>query len=417
MNPPRRPSRSFRPHRRNNEAARTDGHRRLRFERCEDRLTLSGNSAVEIVPLQSQGGFIAFDSGSFLTPPANAFLSAESVIVADGAPIFSLRLGDGLSAPSGSGSGPIVGALHNLPTPAVVTPGDAFDGGTLQGDPPKFSDVFVGEDHDKNFANEFPDAAPGVAMVSPVSGVAGFSGISIGAAISHESVDEVVTNHLGRLFSDLQETLQTVHGDRAKFVERTALPQGESLDGEKSFATIDEGPALLGGMMSPTMDGSQQAISLRRENSTLAEGPPTVSSEGGAIDVAATVAHAQQAYEARMFSAVAAVLDEQGVLDKPASPIEQPLTGELARAVAFELASSQRSAPGMPFKNALDTDGKAPAVPLTHNGPFSELDGESESDRSPALSFAQWPLVVPAAVGGVIITRRRIARKPLCHER
>ncbi|MCH8840933.1 MAG: hypothetical protein IH831_09740, partial [Planctomycetes bacterium] len=54
-------------------------HRRLMFERCEERLALSGSSVVPVDAAALEGGFISLDAGDFISPPAYNFLAADSL--------------------------------------------------------------------------------------------------------------------------------------------------------------------------------------------------------------------------------------------------------------------------------------------------------------------------------------------------
>ena len=59
---------------------RFDGrHRRLMFERCEERLALSGSSVVPVYAAPLEGGFISLDAGDYLLTASNTFLDAGSI--------------------------------------------------------------------------------------------------------------------------------------------------------------------------------------------------------------------------------------------------------------------------------------------------------------------------------------------------
>jgi len=134
------------------------------------------------------------------------------------------------------------------------------------------------------------------------------------------------------------------------------------------------------------------------------------SAEGGPIEVARAVVDTQQAYEAKMFSAVAALLDNENILVQPPPPVRRPLSGELARSVAFETVGLEPTADSVHFNDSHAPSAALPAssVSAAISASAAAADAE-EADTGPsrALAFAQWPLVFSATMGAVLVGSRR----------
>ncbi len=385
---PRQPSRSCR-HGSHHAAARKASSRRLRFERCEERLPLSGTSAVEVAPSQTEGGYLAFDSGNFLRTLASDFISSDEVNFA-----FSYLLPQVVDAP----------------TPALDVPNHSagLGVGNVPSDGLNVSNGIVETGNRHTAANELPDGITTGPISPPDATTAGFSGLALRMAISQNAVAEVATNRLELMYTDLQETLQTMRDTPIEIVEHDALTEADPSRSQTSFTTFDESSSLQGRMM-PVIAGTHQRFEWSLEHGTVLTDQPTEITEGGAIDVAVAVAQTQRAYESELFSAVAMVLDEQGVLDEPALPMQQPLASELARPVAFELASFEQASSLVPLDDAFEPDVNATVVPKA-DVPLSRVDEETESEGARALAFAQWPLALPASAGAMIVAWRRRAQ-------
>lgn len=175
-----------------------------------------------------------------------------------------------------------------------------------------------------------------------------------------------------------------------------------------SAAAIDVALAQAGRAPMLAIDGRRLTSPLREEKATPAVRTSELA-EGGAIEVAAAVAHTQYAHEARMFAHVAAVLDERGSVVQAAPSEPKPLASELARPVDFELAGLERAGLAEQFG--------ASAVPATESrgallaeAPLSDADADAVDDPARAWAFAEWPLLVIAGVGAGFVAQRYNSR-------
>ncbi|MCH7753397.1 MAG: hypothetical protein IH898_14745, partial [Planctomycetes bacterium] len=131
----------------------------------------------------------------------------------------------------------------------------------------------------------------------------------------------------------------------------------------------------------------------------------TNSAEGGPIEVAQAVTDTQQAFEAKMFSAVAALLDHENILAQPTPPVRLPFSGELARSVAFETVGLDETADSA---HSADSHVSVSSVGAAISASAEAADAEeADTELSRALAFAQWPLVFSATMGAVLAGSRR----------
>jgi len=202
------------------------------------------------------------------------------------------------------------------------------------------------------------------------------------------TTDSSIAKHVGSSVLIVDTSLQTV--DAVKVLDAAKLPR-------ESAAVVDapsEIPQVsVDALPAPMM---YVARSIQVE-STIPKIENTFTSivEGGPIEVTGAVDETQRAYEAEVFSTVAALLNDQDILARPTPPTRQPFSGELARSVAFETVDPEPTAVPAELE-AVRAPGDAAAIKI-----------ESESETSRSLAFAQWPLVFSATLGAVFVSSRR----------
>lgn len=131
-------------------------------------------------------------------------------------------------------------------------------------------------------------------------------------------------------------------------------------------------------------------------------------SEGGPVDVAVAVQQTQQAQEDHVFAAVAAVIEEHGVVHTPSISNQLPLEGELARAMALEMVLDDDERTPAPGEHS-QIDVEALSAP-PEGVPVSSVDKSRESNQTSLLGSAPGPMVLRAAVGAALIAWQRVSR-------
>jgi hypothetical protein len=350
---------------------RFDGrHRRLMFERCEERLPLSGTPVLPVDASPLEGGFISLDAGDYLSTASNNFLDADS-----GESLFSF---DRTAILTISGANIDLDAwysLNSIPTSVV--------GGELT--VLRVNDVMgVPLDFDFNLFS----ADEAVLSSTDIAGENGSIGIVADGGSENILVDAV--------------------GDRLGFE-----PSGASTD-TTSRETTDADLSRHVGSSEVVVDdwrSTTEAVEVLAADADRFELPNrkgdeafTNSAEGGPIEVAQAVVETQQAFEAQVFSSVAALLDEQDHLAQPTAPVGQPLSSELARSVAFETVGLEPTVDSAPFE-----DSQASSADISASAAVVDVK-EADSEPSRALALAQWPLVFSATMGAILVGSRRFGQ-------
>ena len=352
----------------NSAQRRFDGrHRRLMFEHCEERLALSGTPVLPVDASPLEGGFISLGSGDYLSTASNDFLDANS-----GGSLFSF---DRNAIPTISGASVGMAAWYSSGSISTSVVGEELAvrrGNGVMGAPLVFDISLFSIDEAILLSAEITEkkgstgtVANGVSeniLVDVVGEGLGFepSGASTGTTF-REKTDAELSMHVGSSVVIIDESLPTSEAVEVLAVDadRIELPNRKGDD------------------------------------------PFTNSAEGGPIEVALAVVETQQAFEAKMFSAVAALLDHENILAQPTPPVAQPFSGELARSVAFETVGLQSTADSAQFD-----DSQASNANISASGAAVHVD-EADSEPSRALAFAQWPLVFSATMGAVLVGSRR----------
>jgi hypothetical protein len=354
--------------------------RRLSFERCEPRLTLSGD-----------GGFVLFDLSDYLSPGGNDFVlvsNSDQVVHTNnlGIPRSTLMLSssnaaldvatsfDGGSRPY-SANPPL--DVIQLPTSSQV--GDAYLGDNGQKDQQTWGDIKPGDRDVRDVINEYLSTDSALAAEGPES--------SYKPADLVPSVGDTVSKSAS-LVGSAGEELVTIEGELA----HSAIAP--------SRAEMTETPALL-----PIT--AQDALRLGKQSVELELAHYGAESEGGAIEVSLAVAQTQRAYEAEVFAEVAAQLEGKVALAENALPKAEPLIGELARAVVFEMAG-QDSTDEEALPRSAVHDPSA-ALPADQNAVAAAVikDEREQDEASRSWAFAQWPLFFSATLGLALVGNRR----------
>ena len=441
-------------------------HRQLMFERCEDRLTLSGSSAVLNDAAVSEGGFISLDAGDFLSPPTNNFLAVDSLaptfridpgIIATtveidsapnvwtlsnsldlsrvlvynstGADSRGLEIGTAIQVAGGEfnafqidyhsdlslisngiRSAGITGAL------LIYSPGDETipPSSDISGEIPSTEVLSnaesqivevntVGDQLRFDPRGTFADQSiPRVDLAKPFAERLDhvFTNVndqlqppetSLGATTIKGARDMGLSAHVGTYMVGVDESLPSA--EAVKVLEAAKSPResvevidapGELPQDYAQGISVQSVPLVIG------TEGDRVGRLNRNDNEAFSD-----SAEGGPIEVAQVVLDTQQAYESKVFSAVAVLLDDENTLALPTPPVGQPLSGELARSVAFETV-------GLP-----PTDDSAQFDDSHASSAAAATLNEVDTERSRALAFAQWPLVFSATVGAVLLGPRR----------
>ena len=336
------------------------------FERCEERLALSG---APLTAVAAEGGFISLGVGDFFSTTANKFLDADSsgfVLNFDlsTTPTISGAVVDSVGQPlSDSGFGLRVRQI---------------EAGT---------DTNSNDDGSSSLPGDAVSPTADVASEKPSSEVLadGESGdeLSIPMDLSVEVVADSPPN------THAVEALAVTELPR----ETTTLAGGlgELYQDDVRVPPVRSEPLEIG-------EGGEPI----EPRSRLDDDVPTNLAEGGPIEVARAVVDTQHAFEAQVFSAVAALLDSENVLPQPQPPKIQPFAGELARSVAFETIAEQPTSDSARLDDSRELNGDisatSAAMPV----------GEDDTEPSRALAFAQWPLLFSATLRAVFVgTRRR----------
>jgi hypothetical protein len=365
--------------------------------------------------MQWEDGFLRFDSGNFLSPLASDFVTSSSANFAALDLVFqvdptleSRKFGvDSSFRPYWSGSGEGTGLGKN---------GIYFDrnsGWEANDRQPDLAKLDSMEKETIDAAGN-PRLTGSLSLVPSVeiqpmpveSGTDGGTDILPENNADNQAVGPGQTSD-SETHSEFQaDPLQTNRSNPRQDVPHDVLPAAGPAGSNQSTTTLHGESALPGWMGLPVLAGNHPRYLRSRADDTAASGQSTRFAEGGIIEVDAAVTDTQQAYEAHLFAAVARMLDEHNFLAQPALPARQPPASELARAVAFELASFERTSPAPPLDSAYEPGTKAPARPTDDALPFDLGEG-ADSGLSRALAFAQWPLMISASAGAVHLVHRR----------
>lgn len=415
--------------------ARSINHRRLRLERYEPRLALSSISfvnfdfsdaqAIDIKTSTTQGGYINIGAGDFLVSKGNDF----SYVVSGDAIKFPLYGAVSDNTVNGSGESPTpTETFDPWQGPAdVSSPSSDAPLNVVSPNRPTTSGPQSGVDRS---ADLNADTTTGGSQTSPDTridlGKDPFkseypSKIRTGiftksAEIADELSDPFVSvssksklsaksnaAQLEGLFSDLRETMAATEVETTEISADSNLSDAVPLDGDEHLSTPNGQPGISERLMLSSIDGRELDLSADQQ---AVQSDTQEIAEGGAIDVAATVNHARTEHEARAFEAVATLLNDQGIVDELTTPTQQPLVGELARAVALELASFEGTAPPIHSEGAVNRRGSAGAE-ADAGIPLSYQDAETAQAETSTFSVAPWPLMFRAALGTAIVVWRR----------
>lgn len=383
--------------------------RRLSFEQFEQRLTLSGSPVVGDAPT-ADGGFLVFDVGDFLSTSTIDF-SEDSLGPFD----FDLGPVLDVTIQTQSPIGNVVMQRDQITTSAAgVT--SAFANFTLN----REEEFSVNFDGGERHSLTIPDA--------PVNSSSDLSNDSDDDSDGLVDADAtlVPTGVAGRgvLVTDVaagQESLLTPDDsvDKSNPTSDTSDLSDEGNKTEQTSVSVEEGLAEISTEV--TADPLEQLVrwpSSKRSDSIYLPHEETAdelaeSSEGGPIKVTQAVVEAQRAYETKVFAAVAAQLDEQDFLAQPAPPVEQPLSAELARSMAFESLELEPSSDPARLNDSSAPSAMLPPTSFDEDPLASKpaMDEEPTDDEpADALAFAQWPLLYSATVGAVLVGTRRRTR-------
>lgn len=358
--------------------------KRLAIERCEPRLTLSGD-----------GGFIELNAGDYLAPtesdfvvlPADIQISQNPGILyssaADAVGVATFDLG----AASGNGLGPVVDAVKTrLDQGQSMILNFADSDGT-----PILEILQNGNLSDMKFHELIVKHLP---ADSPA--------VSQSVEVLFEPADLVP--HEGPSLPDLSPPPVSTGLDLPReMTPEEAVPFAGSQNPESSAETSPLLPITV-----------RQALQLSRPGTVLdqtqnADNASATLAEGGPIEVAQAVIETQRAYEAEIFAKVASQLDQRAALAQTSPPVARPLAGELARSVVFEVVGQERSSENTPSHD--ESHGPNAARPTEVEGGSRAalaLKDETEHDaQSRALAFAQWPLYFSAALGMALVGSRK----------
>ena len=401
----------------NSAQRRFDGrHRRLMFEHCEERLALSGTPVLPVDASPLEGGFISFDSGDYLSTVSNDFLAADSggslfsidrIAIPTLIPtLFKANVGSVAWSLSDPISTSVVGNSTSVMGNFTSVVGGKLKARTDDGVMAAHSDVdvrlFSIDEVILRFAEitEYKGSTGIVANGGSegilVDVIAEWLGLEPSGA-STGTTDAELSMHVGSSVVVVDESLPTT--EAVEVLAATKTPR-------ESIAVVDalgEVPAdLAHGLSERSVQLVISEDGIRIELPSQEGGNAfTNSAEGGPIEVALAVVETQQAFEAKMFSAVAALLDHENILAQPTPPVAQPFSGELARSVAFETVGLQSPADSAQFD-----DSQASNADISASRAAVHVD-EADTELSRALAFAQWPLVFSATMGAVLVGSRR----------
>lgn len=417
--------------------ARSINHRRLRLERYEPRLALSSISFFQVSLSESlasastaQGGYADVRSGGLIGLSANDFVDVEygnsvklpSYHVKDNntvdgsgespAPSETFDPWQGpvdSSSPSSDKPQNSVSSDRDTTSPANVgfegnadLNADTTTGGSQTIPDPRIDlgkDAFKSEYPSKIRTGVFTKSAEIADELSDP-----FVSVSSKSKLSAKSN----AAHLEGLFTDLRETMAATVANAAEIPEGTNLTDAAPFDSEQNLSTPNGQPGISERLMLSSIDGRELDLSADQQ---AVQSDTQEIAEGGAIDVAATVNHARTEHEARAFEAVATLLNDQGIVDELTTPAQQPLVGELARAVALEMASFEGTALPIHSEGAVNRRGSAGAE-VGAGIPLSYHDAETAPAETSTFSVAPWPLMFRAALGTAIVAWRRKSKSP-----
>ncbi len=344
--------------------------RQLSVERCEDRHLLAGNAlTLDVSPTTPTltGGFLALDTSSLIHTSSNDFVVGDAVFARN------------LDVTTTSGLQFFGGIDYRLGADVLV---EATQ--TPQVDP-----IVVATEQVLNRPTEFAE----IAILEPPT------------LLTNDAASAYLQPSMQPLDLDLQRPLVEV--ETPLLVEPpvnidTTDFHTPTTDGALAADTFDDNTVVGNAVQEPVDQPFPDAPGISGKTAQLEviddviqlvgyEQQTTTrdTAEGGAIQVASAIASTQRAYETQLSATIVRKLNDDATLPTAPTPQRQPVLAELARAVAFETVSYQRSASHTAHEQSVEVETPSEPETATADSDLLSADDKTREDSSAESAVAQ----------------------------